>query len=565
MNWFTEHRLLLERVGAAVLLTGGAACCHFLRLYYPQFGSALVFFVVIIVSASLILLARGLGARIGAGLGVVVGLSLTIGLSRQSTDQLPEQLAFAVIAAAVLGLLGLLSGTGAAEVRPLSAPRRVRIIDAAEVPDRELRDEADTATLRMTPSAPDDIIGGILMDFGTWLDREAVGRMDSAPAAWPVFDQFLRNTLQQRLAARGVRVFRLSDDGDKLLSLSTPAAGAALEPISARIGLIGHVLTSGRVYAADDPDHGELIDELAFRSAEPSSEPGGGDPNACSDVDVLSHRWTWLLPIRSGRRTAGLVAVAAIGRQGFGGLTMAGILRDQIQVFWAAVRAFQALAQTRKTDQQSGILNRSELLRQVNEVVRNSTRDGEPTMVLALAIEGMRRLDDSGDWRRRDMLIEKLGQVLRARVRTDDILGRFSDDRFIVVLRRLDSALGTLIAEKLLEHVRSDVLTPIQLSDGETRARGESGDSQLAVRAGLAGTGAFSLVGTDLAHGDAGATAAGLAAGGGEAVLERALGLLDYARSQRIDMATDLMEGLPPGLSRDAGARGGVARGEGAP
>lgn len=539
----TPRREILERVGAALLMIAGAACCHLLRLYYPQFGSALVFFVVIIVSSALILFARGLGARVGAGVGVVVGLSLTIGLIRQSVDRLPEQLAFAVIASAVLGLLGLLSGSSTAVNQPLPAPRRVQVRTGVGASEGNTSGSPEPVAVRMTPSAPDDVIGAILADFGVWLDREAIGRADAEPASWAAFDQFLRQTLQQRLQARGVRVFRVSDDGENLLPLTASGGQSRQEPVAARVGLIGHVLTSGRVYAADDPDHGELIDELAFRSAETDA---ARDADPTSSADVLSTKWTWLLPIRSGRRTAGLLAVAAIGRQGMAGLTMAGIVRDQVQVFWAAVRAFQAQAQSRRVDRQSGILNRAELLQQVEQVIRNATRDGEPAMVLALSIEGLRRLDDAGHWSQRDALIERLGQVLRTRVRTDDIMGRFSDDRFIVLLRRLDSALGTLIAEKLLEHVRSDVLAPARLAAPADDAAGEL----LTVRAGLAGTGACSLIGAvDL---PGGGSLSGCVSG--KAVMERALGLLDYARSQRIDIATDLMEGLPAGLSREAAA-----------
>jgi PleD family two-component response regulator len=43
---------------------------------------------------------------------------------------------------------------------------------------------------------------------------------------------------------------------------------------------------------------------------------------------------------------------------------------------------------------------------------------------------------------------------MRRRLRSDDLLGRFSEDRFVAVLRRLDLALGQIIAGKLLTDVQ---------------------------------------------------------------------------------------------------------------
>src|SRR5262249_43420109 len=131
-----------------------------------------------------------------------------------------------------------------------------------------------------------------------------------------------------------------------------------------------------------------------------------------------------------------------------------------------------------------GTLTRSELLRKL-EVVAGTVSDEEPMMVLALAIEGLRALDDCGQWNRRDAVIERIGRVLSRRVRSDDLVGRFSDDRFIVVLRRLDSRLGTLVAEKLLHTLRSEVLD--EWSAALPAGRGDDAPhTELRIRAGLA-------------------------------------------------------------------------------
>jgi len=70
--------------------------------------------------------------------------------------------------------------------------------------------------------------------------------------------------------------------------------------------------------------------------------------------------------------------------------------------------------------------------------------------VVVLAIEGLRSLSDRGDWELADGLIAELSQLLQERVRADDRLGRFDDSRFVLLLRRVDSALGALIVDQLL-------------------------------------------------------------------------------------------------------------------
>ena len=98
-------------------------------------------------------------------------------------------------------------------------------------------------------------------------------------------------------------------------------------------------------------------------------------------------------------------------------------------------------------------------------------------VVVVLTLEGLRRLDDVGQWQQRDALVEAVGRVIKRRIRTDDIIGRFSDDRFVLLLRRLDSGLGRLIAAKIQSAAEERIEQLSELSAG------------LCVRGGLAGSG----------------------------------------------------------------------------
>jgi len=116
-----------------------------------------------------------------------------------------------------------------------------------------------------------------------------------------------------------------------------------------------------------------------------------------------------------------------------------------------------ALAILQRTDRASGVLTRVDLTTQAEQVLAESATDCEPVIVAALSVEGVRRLDDSGEWDLRDWVMRQIGIQTRRKLRSDDLVGRFSDDRFVVVLRRLDIALGQLIANKLMAAVAEEM------------------------------------------------------------------------------------------------------------
>ncbi|MBU0641574.1 MAG: diguanylate cyclase [Planctomycetes bacterium] len=505
---------LPTRLLAGVGVTIGLVLCHTMATTTFLLGrTPTIFFLMVAVSTLLVMLVRSLGSLVGIGLGASGGLIAAVGLAQYTAAPSANQVAFAIIATVITGILGYLSGcwqTGPASTSAGLPPADVTHLHATSEAGRE-QNQSSAAAQPSTRaySSTEEILAAITADFFDWLEVE-LDRSDMARSAdWPAFDQFVRQTLRDRLGTKGVRLFKVSPTGQRLEPL-TRDPGHPSEWPSSRGGLIGHVVTSGNVFVSGRPDQGELIAELAGQGTQP---------------------WAWLLPLRDGGRTCALVATGHIESPAIAPLASAGManaVRGLLQLFWLHVRVEQTRRDYRRTDRQSGMLNRNELLSQLHQAAQASAREGEPLMVLTMAIEGLRRLDDAGQWSQRDALVERLGEVLRNKVRSDDLLGRFSDDRFVVVLRRLDSALGTLVAEKLMATVRLQVLDVHDDAPWGSLPGPDGG--ALTLRAGLAGS--------------------GLQVFSGNTLLERAMGLLDYARSQRVDLATDLMDGLPSELAR---------------
>jgi GGDEF domain-containing protein len=317
--------------------------------------------------------------------------------------------------------------------------------------------------------------------FQEWLTaRQSSPSLSRSRSTWASFDQLVRETLGEHLGATRVRCYHVQPDCATLQPISNtgraPTAGAP----SAHEGLLGHVATTGREFADDDAAHGPLVDDLAAATDE---------------------AWTWIWPVRDGNATIGLIAVgqlndAALELQ-YAAKSNFALQRDLRQsvgpllsLCWQHVTSLERLHLVRRTDRASGVLTRNDFFDLAGQALDDSYSNNEPVVLAVLALEGLRRLDDTHCWGERDELIERLGQAIADRTRSDDLVGRFADDRFVVLLRRLDSGLGRLIAEKMLASA-NDCITEL----GRAGTRPGPGPDQPAppalvrLRAGLAGSG----------------------------------------------------------------------------
>jgi diguanylate cyclase (GGDEF)-like protein len=307
-------------------------------------------------------------------------------------------------------------------------------------------------------SPQDEAARRITEAFLSWCDEDLCDTN-----TWSAFDQFVRELLTEQLGAARVRCFRVLPGSQRLRSLSQH--GEQNEGRSARSGILGHVATTGRPYVAGGVSHGELIDQLAEDGTE---------------------RWDWVFPIREGGQTVALVATCRPGIASPPGQASQTLPFDRpvrqtlsvlIAAFWRHVAALEQLRIAERTDKASGLLTRSDFFDRATRALAESYAENEPIVVVALALEGLRRLDDVGRWSERDALVETIGRLIKRRIRTDDIIGRFSDDRFVVLLRRLDSSLGRLIAAKIQDTARRQV------------AQLDGVHSSLRVRVGVIGSG----------------------------------------------------------------------------
>jgi GGDEF domain-containing protein len=290
----------------------------------------------------------------------------------------------------------------------------------------------------------------LLAEFEDWLSQW----QDDADR-WAAFDRFIRSQLHEIVGAKRVRCYHVVRGGDVLEPLSAGNEPFS-EPISARKGIYGYVLTRGHRYLRTDTLLGPAVHQLADQAPEAT---------------------TWCFPISYEHGAQGLVSVGSVKPELASDRNLFESLGCVITLLWGRLIDREKMIRACQVDQGSGVLNRSRFFEEAERALADGYDNHEPSLAMALVLEGIRGLDDSGRWESRDQIVVCAGQAIRRKLRSDDIVGRFADDRFVVLMRRLDTSLGRMIVRKLVNDVQ-ETLSGTGIDQGG-----------VLVRCGLTGTG----------------------------------------------------------------------------
>ncbi len=433
MNEVMQKRLRLGAVGSVGAIT---------LLWLACLAPSLFVLGTVLLTMSVVPLATGFRARGGLLLGMLFGVlwvaaKLGVTGTMSLADLLRAGNAIPVVAMMTVGVLSGVFFGSSHSVGPASA-------GAA----------GDTRKPSGIPHPPALALSEQERDIQQALrsHREWLAGWDREQDPWASFDTHVRELVRRLTGAGRIRCYRVSDKGGmELLSGATTGQATTIDPGDE---LLNHVLTSGRRFVATSSQIGEMLRELADRSKTP---------------------YAWIVPIREDGRTRGLVTVGELADDSIDEERLE-LVADLIEKFWLDLRTADGLRIARLMDRASGVFDRVELLAILDQTIERCYDNCEPVVMFALAVEGIRTMDDGGHWEQRDDVVEIIGQTMQSRLRRDDVVGRFSDDRFIAVLRRLDVSLAHLIARKIIEALEKEL-------------RRRAPQLRLILRAGLAGSG----------------------------------------------------------------------------
>ena len=115
-------------------------------------------------------------------------------------------------------------------------------------------------------------------------------------------------------------------------------------------------------------------------------------------------------------------------------------------------------------DELTGLLNRRELDRVLNQEADRAVRFGQPLGLLMADIDHFKSVNDRYGHPAGDAVLREVGRRLRSELRSVDFAGRFGGEEFAVVVVQADGASSAALAERLRAAVMA---APMPIGEGE--------------------------------------------------------------------------------------------------
>ena len=136
--------------------------------------------------------------------------------------------------------------------------------------------------------------------------------------------------------------------------------------------------------------------------------------------------------------------------------------------FGAALgRRADSLARLATIDGLTGLLNRRAVAERLDVEIRRAQRHQQALAVLAIDLDGLKRINDGHGHQAGDAALRRVSDVLRAVCRATDIVGRWGGDEFLVVAPGDSEEDARRLAERIREAAvaRADAI-PLSASIG---------------------------------------------------------------------------------------------------
>jgi diguanylate cyclase (GGDEF)-like protein len=152
-------------------------------------------------------------------------------------------------------------------------------------------------------------------------------------------------------------------------------------------------------------------------------------------------------------------------------------------LFGAALgRRADALARLATIDGLTGLLNRRALTERLESEIRLSQRHRLPLALLAIDLDGLKRINDAHGHEAGDAALRRVGDALRAVCRVSDVMGRWGGDEFLVVAPGDSSGDAMRLAERIRGAVAGAASRPLLVSIGIATLAADEPSLQALVR-----------------------------------------------------------------------------------
>ena len=118
----------------------------------------------------------------------------------------------------------------------------------------------------------------------------------------------------------------------------------------------------------------------------------------------------------------------------------------------------EQLVRLSRNDPLTGELNRTHLIASLAEAIEETARSRASCAFMVIGIDHLARVNDAFGFDVADAVIAEVGKRIRARLRGGDVLGRFSGNKFGLILRNCTVDDTTVAAERFLAGIRDEVV-----------------------------------------------------------------------------------------------------------
>lgn len=178
------------------------------------------------------------------------------------------------------------------------------------------------------------------------------------------------------------------------------------------------------------------------------------------------------------------------------------LLRDGDGAPAAVLRQIQDISERRRHEEQlhhlahhdalTGLLNRRGFAVELDRHASHAGRYGADGALLVFDLDNFKKVNDRFGHKAGDDLIAAVAEIMRARLRTTDVLARLGGDEFAVLIPRGGLQAAQVVADALLEEIRTGELMPaaagiaVTASIGIATFEGRAGAGDILVEADLA-------------------------------------------------------------------------------
>ena len=108
------------------------------------------------------------------------------------------------------------------------------------------------------------------------------------------------------------------------------------------------------------------------------------------------------------------------------------------------------------TDKLTGLYNRLEIDKRLDEAIAGFKRYGTAFSVLIVDVDNFKRVNDVFGHQKGDWCLQKTAEILKERMRKTDVLGRWGGEEFIVICPNTHLAESVLLGESIRKAIEEE-------------------------------------------------------------------------------------------------------------